>query len=77
MATVFLVWHVYQMDDTGEDETKFAGVYSTKATAVRAVVELKAQPGFRDHPDSFEIHEYTVDEPQWTEGFVTVRPGEE
>lgn len=72
MSTVFLMWHVHEMHDTGDDETKFIGVYSTQASAERAAAQLRAQPGFSDYPDAFEIHEYTVDESDWREGFVTV-----
>lgn len=76
MATVFLMWHVYEMPDTGEDETKFIGVYSSQASAEHAAARLRIQPGFNDYPDKFEIHEYTVDESDWREGFVTVQPDE-
>lgn len=76
MATVFLMWHVYEMPDTGDDETKFIGVYSSQASAEHAAARLRTQPGFNDYPDKFEIHEYTVDESDWREGFVTVQPDE-
>ena len=38
---------------------------------------LRDKPGFRDHPDGFEIAEGTLDETCMTEGFVTVSDEEE
>ena len=71
MATIFLMWHVHAMPDTREDETKFIGAFSSQANAERAAAQLRTQPGFGDYPDGFEIHEYTVDQSDWREGFVT------
>lgn len=76
MATIFALWHMHQ-DDDGCDHEMMLGVFSTKENAQNAITSLKDQPGFRDYPDGFEIHEYPVDRVEMREGFITVRPGEE
>lgn len=76
MATVYLLWHEYEMED-GRDEAKFIGVYSTDEKARQAIEQLKDQPGFRDTAQGFKIEPSTVDETGWREGFVTIQPGEE
>jgi homoserine kinase type II len=69
--TVYLLWHVHQLDH-GDDE-KFIGVFSSPATANAAIALLRTQPGFRDAPEGFEMERYELHEDHWTEGFVTVR----
>lgn len=77
MSTVFLVHHSYEYDteDSFEnEEVKFIGVYSTRDMAEAAVRRLQTQPGFRDHAaECFLIEEHTLDEDNWTEGFVDVQ----
>lgn len=70
MASVFVLQHVHEQDDGGED-VKFVGVYSSHAAAEAAVVRLARRPGFSDAPDGFHIDEYRVDQDQWADGFVT------
>ncbi len=73
---VFALWHSYELedDDGVHDEDKFIGIFSSREKAEETVEALKDKEGFRDHPlDSFTIDEMTVDSPDWTDGFVTVR----
>jgi hypothetical protein len=72
---VFVVQHVHELDLDDED-VKFIGVYSSEQAANAAVARLSSQPGFRDATSGFHVDRYTVDQDHWTEGFVTVRPGE-
>ena len=51
--TVYVLQHVHTFD-TGEEEVKMIGVYSTRATAEAAVERASRLPGFRDVPDGFE-----------------------
>jgi hypothetical protein len=67
---LFVVEHLHVLDD-GEEAVKFIGVYSTKEAAQRAVDRLKLKPGFCDAPDGFSIDAYTLDEDNWTEGYIT------
>jgi hypothetical protein len=72
MKSVWAVWHVYE-DKSGNDETKFVGVFSSEERAKAAVIPLRDKPGFRDHPaECFEIHEQTIDLVGWSEGFSQV-----
>lgn len=76
MASVFLMWHIHAMPDTGDDDVKFIGAYSSQSNAEAAALRLRTQPGFSAYPDGFDIHEYTIDDTEWREGFVTVQPEE-
>jgi hypothetical protein len=78
---VFLLWHMRPLDETetdevGETNDKLCGAFSSRERAEAAQRQLVKQEGFRDFPDAFLIDEYTVDEVQWQEGFVSLRPGE-
>jgi homoserine kinase type II len=70
MDQVYLLHHV-RSDDEFEDDAKLIGVYKTDAAARAAIARLGKQPGFRDHPNGFQINAYELDEDHWTEGFVT------
>jgi hypothetical protein len=77
MTTVYLLQHVHEFDD-GHEDVKLIGVFSSEALAVEAKRRVRDQPGFRDLPDGFCISEHRVDGPiGWTEGYVTLEPGEE
>ena len=69
MKTVWILWHKF---DLSEEETSelLVGVYSSEAKADGARDRALLKPGFRDHPDGFEVMEAAVDEDQWTEGFM-------
>ena len=68
LIAVFVLQHSHDLD--GCDETKFIGVYRTRETADAAIARLRAQPGFRMHPDGFSIDGYDLDMDHWTEGFA-------
>ncbi|TVQ84591.1 MAG: hypothetical protein EA357_02900 [Micavibrio sp.] len=69
MKDVYLLWHTNPDND---DDEKLIGVYSTEENAKNAILSVRDQPGFKDHPESFEICPYRLDCTSWTEGFVTV-----
>ncbi len=69
---VFLVQHVHIHND-GAETVKLIGIYTSRANAEQAIERLKQQPGFRDVPEGFVLDQYTLDEDNWTEGFVTVK----
>lgn len=81
MESVFVVQHVH-LFGPGEEDVKMVGVYRSKDSALAAVARLKTRPGFRDIPSvvrpggddwaGFHITECTLDEDNWTEGYVTV-----
>ena len=71
MASVFILQHTYELSETGEKETKFIGVYSSREKAQEAIRRLSLQPGFQDFPEHFYIDEYEIDRDNWCEGFVT------
>ncbi|MFJ8042045.1 hypothetical protein ACIRBX_16240 [Kitasatospora sp. NPDC096147] len=58
---------LFRSDD--EEDFKELGLYTTREAAERRIVLARAEPGFRDSPDGFEVHPCTVDEPRWTRGF--------
>ncbi len=76
-SSVFILFHVHEFED-GHEDVKIIGVYSTEERARQARERVKDQPGFRDHPECFEISEHQVDgRDDWPEGYVTLQPGEE
>jgi len=73
--TVYVLQHSHSVGED-RDEAKLIGVYSTREQAELAIGRLKKMPGFRDHPEGFNIDAYTLDQDSWQEGFVTILPGE-
>lgn len=71
MDTVYLLWYV-RADDQSEEDAKLIGVYRSRDSADAAMSRAKGQPGFRDHPEGFEVSAYPLDKDHWTEGFVTI-----
>ena len=70
---VFVLWHVHEME-SGEENSKLIGVYSTQQLAEVARERSCKLPGFCDLPDAFVIDGYDLDTDHWTEGYVTVYP---
>jgi hypothetical protein len=68
---VFILHHTHTFD-SGEEDVKLIGVYSSLSSATAAIERLKQQPGFCDMPEGFEISDYQLDVDHWTEGYVTV-----
>jgi len=69
---VLLLQHVYEMDG-GEEDVKTIDIYSTSQLADGAVERMRAQPGFKDARDSFNIDFYRLNEDHRTKGYVTVQ----
>ena len=69
-TSVCLLWHVHRFDD--DEDEKLLGVYASEQAAREAQRRLADQPGFREHPDGFEIDTYEVGKDHWTKGFTTV-----
>ena len=65
---LYLLWHTYEKE-SGVEESKLIGVYSSEARAKEALEQVRVQPGFRDHPEGFEIYEDELDMTDWREGF--------
>ena len=71
MTHVFVVQHVHESEDGRDEDVKFIGVYSSQSDAEAAVSRLRLQPGFRAHPDGFEVMECELNKDHWAEGFVS------
>lgn len=69
------LWH--DRYDGRQDHDKLLGVYSCRAEAEKALALLRDKPGFRDHPDGFEILEGPIDQTFWLEGFASLWGDEE
>ena len=69
---IYLLWHTYAAD-SGDEDHKLIGVYSSEARAQEALEQVRSQPGFRDHPDGFGIYESRLDSTGWQGGF-SARP---
>jgi hypothetical protein len=71
MTSVFVLQHVHELADGGEN-VKFIGVYSSRQKAHEAVTRLSRVPGFSEAADGFHIDEYRLDEDQWVEGYANL-----
>lgn len=82
MTTVFVVQHLHTLPN-GIEDIKLIGVYSSKESALTAVDRLKSRPGFCENPrvinpgiddddQGFYVDEYSLDDDNWTEGYITV-----
>jgi hypothetical protein len=74
MSTVFVVQHAHP-SPSGDDETKFIGVYATRGDALLAVRRLRKQPGFKETPRDFYIEAYKLNDTSWAGGFVRMIRG--
>jgi len=68
---LFVVEHLHVLKD-GDESIKLIGVYSSQEAAQKAADRLRLRPGFCDTPDGFSIDRYSLDEDNWTDGYVTV-----
>jgi hypothetical protein len=59
------------------DNVKIIGVYSDDPSVQAAIGRARLREGFRDEPDCFMSDRYTLDEDNWTDGFVTIPRGSE
>ena len=71
MKTVYLLWHTHEFEN-GPDDEKLIGVYESALAARQAQKRVANQPGFRDHPEAFEVVAYEVGHDHWTEGYVVI-----
>lgn len=60
--------------ESGEEDSKLIGVYSTRQLADTARGRSRLLSGFRDEPEGFIIDDYELDKDHWTDGYVTVYP---
>lgn len=58
-------------DEQEGDDVKLLGVFSSEERADACVARARVLPGFRDEPDCFLVGPYTVDEEEWTEGYLS------
>lgn len=77
MTTVYVLWHVYELDPQQEEESKLIGIYSSEEKARDALARLRIQPGFRDYPNGFVIDQAILDTDDWKEGFACLSPEDE
>jgi homoserine kinase type II len=70
MDKIFILQHERPETEDRMEDVKLIGAYSSEASAQAAIERLRAQPGFRDHPDGFTIDAYEMDKEHWSEGFI-------
>jgi homoserine kinase type II len=66
-----LIYWAYHWYDEDERTLKTIGYFSNEEKAKAAIDSVKSQPGFRDHPDGFEINRCRLDQVCWSEGFAS------
>lgn len=66
---LYVLWHTYE-NESGNEDIKLIGIYSSEDRAKEALEKVRMQPGFRDHPDGFEIADAALDMTGWRDGFV-------
>ncbi len=70
MKYVYILWHTHEFN-SGEEDSKLLGVYSSESIAKSKISEYKVLPGFMENPEGFEVAEYKIDVDHWQEGFIT------
>ena len=58
------------------DNVKLIGVYSSEGSVEAAIARARLREGFRDEPDCFYFADFTIDEDNWTDGFVSIPSGQ-
>jgi len=76
VKSVWIVSHVREFED-GHEDVKHIGVFTSRELAERALEKVKDQPGFRDCPEGFSVDEWRLNQIGWSEGYVTIQPGDE
>ncbi len=69
MPEVYFLYHMDEPEDGSSPSHKLIGLYTTPEFARQAISRKRDLPGFRDHPERWQIVPKTVDEDDWTEGF--------
>ncbi|MFE7580237.1 hypothetical protein ACFU5Y_01580 [Streptomyces gardneri] len=62
--------------DDSEDSFKILGLYSSRRLAEERIEQARSLPGFRRSPEDFRVHEYTLGQAHWPDGF-RVRPDDD
>jgi hypothetical protein len=62
------LFHEYE-SSPAVDQIKLIGIYSSEKKAKAALERVRDKPGFRDHPEGFEITKVLLDRDDWREGF--------
>jgi hypothetical protein len=75
MKDVYVLWHTHELD-SGEEDSKLLGIYSSESIARGKIDEYKGLSGFNKYPEGFEIVKYLIDFDYWKEGFITKYPDE-
>lgn len=70
MDVVYDLWFEREYADR-EDTELHIGIYANEADAKAAIATLIGQPGFRDHPEGFNIYRVTLGRTGWRGGFVS------
>ncbi|MDV7696950.1 hypothetical protein N6B72_08460 [Chryseobacterium soli] len=68
LNNIFSVSHYYTIN-THLDDERYIGVFSSLDQAEKAVEILKMKPGFKSHPDGFDISELDLNVLLWNSGF--------
>ncbi|WP_326791463.1 hypothetical protein OHA79_01980 [Streptomyces sp. NBC_00841] len=55
--------------DDSEDDFMILGLYSSRRLAEQRAERARSLPGFRRSPEGFFVHEYTLDDTRWPNGF--------
>lgn len=55
--------------DDSEDSFKILGLYSSRRLAEQRAERARSLPGFRRFPEGFFVHEYSLDDARWPNGF--------
>lgn len=71
LQEVYLLQHSYELE-SGCNEIKVLGIFSSEKSAKDAIEMYKKLPGFCEHMKDFYIDKYFVDERCWTEGYVAI-----
>ncbi|MFF1547075.1 hypothetical protein [Streptomyces sp. NPDC058291] len=58
------------LDEQDGDDVKLLGVYSTPERAEERMRRARLLPGFADEPDCFVVDAHTLDEDEWTGGYL-------
>lgn len=71
MDRVYVVYHSYGDEEDIDENRKLIGYFSSPVLAQQAIDTVRTQPGFRDHPNGFEVLDEPVDTVGWDEGFIS------
>lgn len=64
-----MLWFTHTYSDDREDEL-LIGVYESSEAAEAAQSRVSGKQGFIDHPEGFEIGEYTLNQDHWQDGYI-------